>query len=179
MRTFLPITRAALAFAAITASATPPAGTNAAPPARCEIRLSAWCIAEGAHEVTRQLADDRIHDRVWTLRGRFRPESTVVIFEPNGCKAGYSDVTELKAVDPGVEWRGRAWHRLHVALKSDGTCTLSILLPPDEGDSMEWAFTSGLPLVRACKDDACEGEGLGQLKSRLAVHFRTDEVANP
>lgn len=179
MKTFLPITGAALAFAAITASATPPAGTSAAPPARCEIRLSTWCIAEGAHEVTRQLADDGIHDRVWTLRGRFRPASTVVIFEPNGCKAGDSDVTELKAVDRGVAWQGRAWHRLHVALKSDGSCTLSILLPPDEGDPMEWAFTSGLPLVRACKDDACEGEGLGQLKPQLVAHLRAGEAATP
>jgi hypothetical protein len=69
--------------------------------------------------------------------------------------------------DKAIEWNGRSWDRLLVRLKSDTSCDLTILLPPEDGDSMEWAFTSGLPLVRPCKDDACNSEGLSQIKPEL------------
>ena len=141
--------------------------TTSAPPWKCELRLSAWCIAEGSYEINRQSADDGVHDRVWSMRGRFRPESKLIVLEPNGCGNGLSDTARLMKFEKGVARQGRSWDQLLVRLKSDASCDLTILLPPDDGDTMEWAFTSGLPLVRPCKNDACDGEGLGQIKPEL------------
>ena len=159
------------------AGASPPSGTAAAPPMRCEIRLSAWCIAEGSYEVTRQLASDRVHDRIWSIRGKFRPDSKLVILEPNGCKSGYSDVLELSGFDRSIEWQSHSWDRLRIKLKSDGSCDLTVLLPPYDGDPMEWAFTSGLTLVRACKNDACENASFAQLKSQFEQKFRNGRTS--
>ena len=132
------------------AAASPPGGVAPAPARRCEIRLSAWCIAEGAYEISRQLANDSIHDRVWSMRGRFRSESKLVIFEPNGCRSGFSNALELTRFERDIEWQDRSWNRMLVRLKSDGSCDLTVLLPPYDSDPMEWAFSDGLLLVRPC-----------------------------
>mgnify|MGYP000856548500 CR=1 FL=1 len=145
-----------------------PNAPPSAPPARCEIRLSTWCIQEGAYEITRRLASDSVHDRFWFLRGRFKPESVLVVLEPNGCKNGLSDKVDLAEFEHQIEWQGRTWDRFKVRLKSDGSCDLTVLLPPDEGDSMEWAFTEGVPLIRPCKDTSCDDVGLVQIKPALA-----------
>ncbi len=154
------------------AVASPPSGSASAPPLRCEIRLSAWCIEEGAYEITRQLANDSVHDRVWSMRGRFRPASKLVILEPNGCKSGFSNALELLKFERGVQWENGSWDRMQVRLKSDGTCDLAIMLSPYDGDPMEWAFSSGLPLIRPCKDAACESAGLGQLRPQFEQRYR-------
>ncbi|SOO19074.1 exported hypothetical protein [Xanthomonas citri pv. fuscans] len=82
-------------------TASPTTQAPAAPPSRCEIRLSAWCIAEGAYEINRQLANDSVHDRVWSMRGRSKPASKVIVLEPNGCKSGPSDTLELFELNKG------------------------------------------------------------------------------
>lgn len=172
MKLLLPIASAICILANGCAAASPPTGRSAAPSVRCELRLSAWCIEEGAYEITRQLADDSIHDRFWLLRGRFRPESKLVILEPNGCRTGFSDALKLLKFEHGVHWKSRSWDRLQARLKSDGTCDLTILLSPYDGDQMEWAFTEGVSLVRPCKDDVCAGAGLVQLKAQFEQKFR-------
>lgn len=153
-------------------AASPPGGVAPAPARRCEIRSSAWCIAEGAYEISRQLASDSIHDRVWSMRGRFRPESKLVILEPNGCRSGFSNVLELSRFERDIEWQDRSWDRMLVRLKSDGSCDLTVLLPPYDGDPMEWAFADGLLLVRPCKDEVCESAGLAQLRSQFEQRYR-------
>lgn len=154
------------------AATPPPIQAASAPPWKCELRLSSWCIAEGAYEITRQLANDGVHDRVWSMRGRFKPESKLVILEPNGCNSGFSDDLKLLKFERGVQWENRSWDRLRARLKSDGSCDLTVLLPPYDGDPLEWAFTSGLPLVRPCKDEACESAGLTELKPQFEAQFR-------
>lgn len=154
------------------AIASPPDQAAAAPPWRCELRLSSWCIADGAYEITRQLASDGVHDRIWSMRGRFRPESKLVILEPNGCNSGFSNDLRLLKFERGVRWENRFWDRLQVRLKLDGSCDLTVLLPPYDGDPLEWAFTSGLPLVRPCKDEVCESAGLAELKPKFEAQFR-------
>lgn len=151
-----------------------PSGAASAPPRKCEIRLSAWCIAEGAYEINRRLANDSVHDRIWSLRGRFRPASKLVIFEPNGCKNGFSDALELLSFESGISWQDRSWDRLKVRLKSDGSCDLTILLPPDSSDPMEWAFSNGLLLVRPCNDEACKSAGLAQLRPQFEQRRKAD-----
>lgn len=154
------------------ATASPTTLAPAAPPSRCEIRLSAWCIAEGAYEINRQLANDSVHDRVWSMRGRSKPASKVIVLEPNGCKSAPSDALELLEFEQGVAWQNDSWDRIQVKLKSDGSCDLTILLPPYDGDPLEWAFSSGLPLIRPCKDEKCIGAGIGELRSQFEKRYR-------
>lgn len=154
------------------ATASPTTQAPAAPASRCEIRLSAWCIAEGAYEINRQLANDSVHDRVWSMRGRSKPASKVIVLEPNGCKSGPSDALELLEFEQGVPWQNGSWDRIQVKLKSDGSCNLTILLPPYDGDPLEWAFSSGLPLIRPCKDEKCVGAGVGELRSQFEKRYR-------
>lgn len=159
-------------------AASPPSDVPSAPPWKCEIRLSAWCIAEGAYEITRELASDSVNDRVWVLRGRFRPESKLIILEPNGCKSGFSDVLELSGFERGIDWKGRSWDRLQVRLKSNGSCDLTILLPPYAADSMEWAFTEGIALVRPCRDDFCVGVSVAELRPKFEAQFKEQPDKN-
>ena len=154
------------------AVASPKSNVPSAPSLRCEIRFSAWCIVEGAYEINRQLAGDSIHDRVWSVRGRFKPASKVIILEPNGCKSGSSDALELLKFEQGVRWENGSWDRIQVKLKSDGSCNLEILLPPYDGDPLEWAFASGLPLIRACENDVCDSASIGELRSQFEQRYR-------
>lgn len=154
------------------ANAAPPAGPPGSPPLRCEFRPGAWCIAEGAYIVNRTLAADRVHDRIWSLKGRFKPESELVVQEVNGCKSGYADELSLQSYEGSVDVDGTRWDRLKVRLKSDGTCDLSILLSPFDGDPMEWAFSTGLGLLRGCKDETCTPLPLSNLKSQIEEKFR-------
>lgn len=174
MRSAASVLLFALFLLSACASAAPPTKAPAAPPRRCEIRLSAWCIAEGAYEITRQLANDSVHDRVWSMRGRFRPESNLVILEPNGCRSGFSDALELLKFERGVQWENRSWDRLQARLKSDGSCDLTVLLPPMT--AIQWSGRSqmGLLLVRPCKDDACESAGLAELRPQFEKQFRAE-----
>lgn len=138
-----------------------------APPSSCEIKFSAWCIAEGAYKISRVLASDGVHDRVWTLSGRFEPASKLIILEPNGCNVGFSDEAVLLGAKKGVRWHDQQWDRIQVRLKKDGSCDLQILVPPPSNSPMEWAYSSGLPLIRTCTKDQCPARNLGDLKSQI------------
>ncbi len=143
-----------------------------APPLRCEIKLSAWCIVEGAQEIVRQLATDSVHDRVWRLRGAFRPQSQLVVLEPNGCRSTTSDTLEFVAFDENVNWNSKKWDRLRVRLDTKGHCDLDILLTPDHDDSLEWAYSGGLKLLRHCTSEACEDSTIAELKPKFESRFR-------
>lgn len=138
-----------------------------APPSKCEIRFSAWCIAEGAYEISRVLASDGVHDRIWTLSGRFRPDSKLIVFEPNGCNSGYADKAVVLRVEKAFRWQDREWDRISVRLKKDATCDLQILVPVATNDPMEWGYSSGLPLIRTCTKSECPAQNLGDLKSEI------------
>lgn len=151
------------------------AAASAAPSIECELRLGAWCITDGAYETDRQLAQDSIHDRVWTLRGQFRPESKLVVLEPNGCGGGHSDIRSLLGFQQGYQWGGRIWDRAQVRLKSDGTCDLTLLFPAYSGDPMEWAMPQGFRLIRSCSDDACAGGALTAISDQILVRHKENK----
>lgn len=132
-----------------------PVSAPPAPPRKCELTLGAWCITEGAFEINRQLAQDSLNYRIWTLRGFFRPESILVVIEPYGCRQGPSDISSLVDFQHGHKWHQRVWDRAQVRLKNDGTCNLNILFPPKSDDPMEWAFPNGFSLIRACHNGTC------------------------
>jgi hypothetical protein len=123
-------------------------------------------------EITDRRAEDGVHDRIWTLRDSFRPESKLVILEPNGCRTGFSDALAFSGFEQGVKWQDDSWDRMRVRLKMDGSCDLEVLMPPFTGDPMEWAFSTGLMLVKACKDERCEGQSLSELKPQFEQQFR-------
>jgi hypothetical protein len=153
------------------ASAAPTQGP-AAPPRHCEIKQAVWCIGQEASEIIDRLVEDGIHDRVWILRGSFRPESKLVVLEPNGCRAGHSDTLSLLSYESGVNWEGRSWDRIKARLKKDGSCDLTVLMPPFDGDQMEWAFSTGLVLVKSCPDESCRGPSLSELKPKFEARFK-------
>lgn len=159
-------------LASATAHAAPDSTPTGAPPLRCELALSAWCIVEGVHQITRQLAHDSVHDRIWTLRGRFSHSSRMLIFEPNGCRGIYSDGMVLLGFEERFDRGWEKWNRLRVRLDSKGRCDLEILLTPEDGDPFEWAFSEGLNLLWGCRDDRCEGESIAQLKPAIDLRRR-------
>jgi hypothetical protein len=142
-----------------------------APPRKCEISLSAWCITEGAQKIERELATDNVHDRVWTLQGWFRPKSQLVIFEPNGCKNAFSDAMEFLGYDENVSWKSRKWDRLRVRLIAKGGCDLDILLTPDDGEPLEWAFSEGIASIRGCSNAECHDVSIASLQDHFKQRF--------
>lgn len=129
-----------------------------APPPTCEIRQSAWCIAEGAGQIVRRF-DEESHDIAWVLSSVARPNAPLVILEPNGCRKGYSDVVAGLDFGDNIRWHGKMWDRVRVRLKRNGSCDLTLLFPPFSGDSLEWAFSVGRALLMACRDEGCTPNG--------------------
>ncbi len=139
----------------------------ASPPRHCEIQYSAWCVDQGVFEITSRLAEDSVHDRIWILRGEFVPKSRLIVLEPNGCRSGHSDKLSLVNYESEVQWEGEKWERMRARLKSDGSCDLDVLIPASDGDPMEWAFSTGLMLVKSCVDEKCSGPSLADLKPQV------------
>jgi hypothetical protein len=144
-----------------------------APPVRCEIKLSAWCIAEGAAEIRRELSTDSVHDRNWMLRGQFNSSPSLVVMEPNGCRDVRSDALTMIAYDESVQWDSKTWDRIHVRMRKDGRCDIQIYLLRDK-DPYDWAFSSGLNLIRRCQTEVCHDLSVGQLKSQFGARFHRD-----
>lgn len=139
------------------ASAPVPAPNNSpsAPPRECDIRLPVWCILQGVDKIELVNEADASHSDFWILRGSFEPESELIILEPSGCRDGLSNAFEPLSYDSGVYWHRKMWDRIVVKLKKDGSCNLEFLVPPYKGDPMEWAYSNGMMLIRACQDKSC------------------------
>ena len=150
-----------------------------APRVKCEISNSAWCIAEGADLISRRVASDSQYDRIWTLQGTFRPSSQLLVFEPNGCRSNFSDVIEFVSYEPNYAWQHKKWDRLQIRLNSKGSCDLEILLTPDTNDPLEWAFSEGLGLIRACASPGeCTGVSIAQLKPQFESQFHRNRFGS-
>lgn len=144
-----------------------------APPVRCEITLSAWCIAEGAAEIKRILSNDSVHDRNWLLRGQFNSSSSLIVMEPNGCRGVRSNALDLIDYKEGVQWDSKTWDRMEVRLRKDGSCDLQVYLLREKYPH-DWAFSSGLNLIRGCQNEACDDPSLGELKPQIESRFHRD-----
>lgn len=118
---------------------------------------------ESALIIQRKYANDDIHERQWTLTTRMEPRTTLIALEPKGCKQGVSDRLELMRFERNVKRDYRFWDKAVVRLKQDGRCDMTILMPVLTGDPRLWASSTGLTLVKACRDDACTGKTLGEL----------------
>ncbi|WP_211288334.1 hypothetical protein, partial [Xanthomonas theicola] len=87
-------------------------------------------------------------------------------------QTGTSDTLVLSSYKRGIQWEGRSWDRIRARLKSDGSCDLEVLVPVFDGDQMEWAFATGLMLIRACTDEKCTGPSLSEFKPTFEEQFR-------
>lgn len=126
-----------------------------APPRECDIRLPVWCILQGVDKIELVNEADSLHSDFWVLRGSFEPKSKLIILEPSGCRNGLSDTLEPLGFDSGIYWHKKIWDRIIVKLKKDGSCNLELLVPPYKNDPMEWAYSNGVILLRACQDKTC------------------------
>jgi hypothetical protein len=104
-------------------------GTPAAPPRKCEVRQAAWCIDQGAWEITDRFIKHDKYDHAWTVRGFFRPKAPLVVLEPSGCRDGFSDSLSAIRFDLRYAWDGKTWNRMVVRLRHDGSCDLDVLIP--------------------------------------------------
>jgi hypothetical protein len=149
------------------------AGTPSAPPRKCEIRQAAWCIAQGAWEITDRLIKHDKYDHAWSVRGFYRPKAPLVVLEPSGCRDGFSDSLSAIQFDRRYAWEGKTWNRMIVRLRSDGSCDLEVLIPKYEDDPSAEAFFSGLPLVRHVLQYACFQVGcrISARVGTLAVNY--------
>ena len=139
----------AISEAPLTATSQP-----SAPPRKCEIRQSAWCIYQDAWQITRRF-DDKTRNVVWILSGLPRPDSQLVLFEPYGCRKGFADMVAALGFGENIEWDHRAWDEMRIRFKADGSCDLRFLVPLFNHDPMEWAFSTGRGLIAACRDEVC------------------------
>ena len=144
----------------------------AAPPMKCEIQQRAWCIYQGAYEISDRAARDSVHDRIWTMWDSFRPESKLVVLEMYGCRTSFSDTLQFLSFEQDVTWESQKWDRVRFRLKKDQSCDVDVLMPPYDGDQMEWAFSTGLMLVKQCTDEKCSGEPLADLKPKFEAEFK-------
>lgn len=152
---FSQVWQSAVALTPISALNSPPS----APPRECDIRLPVWCILQGVDKIELVNEVDTTHSDFWVLSGSFEPESRLIILEPSGCRDGLSNTLEPLSYDTGIYWHRKMWDRIVVKLKKDGSCDLEFLVPPYEGDPMEWAYSNGMMLIRACQDKTCSDNG--------------------
>ena len=129
----------------------------AAPPRICEIRQKAWCIYQDGSEITdhQKINTDYPNDHIWSMHDTHTPKSVLVIFEPNGCREGFSDKVSALGFNENVQWQGKSWDQMRIRLRSDGSCDLRLLVPLYGRDPLEWAFSVGRGLIAACGDENC------------------------
>lgn len=137
----------------------PPLQGPPEPPRKCVIQEKAWCIQEGAAvEITlaQREGRDEVNNNVWRLRDVRHPAFVMTIVEPEGCRRSYADSVQALGYSANVAWRGQVWDEMRVSLRTDGGCTLRILVTPYNGSDFEWAYSTGRLLLAACKDEGCD-----------------------
>jgi hypothetical protein len=144
----------------------------AAPARSCEVRQAAWCISQGAWEITDRFIKHDKYDHAWFIRGFRQPKSPLVVLEPSGCRAGFSDSLSAMRFDRDFAWDGRTWNRLIARLRNDGSCDLEVLIPKPEADPSAEAFFSSLILLRNCPSETCDGKSFNALAAQWDAEYR-------
>jgi hypothetical protein len=116
-----------------------------APPRKCEVRQAAWCIFQGAWEITDRMIENDKYDHVWIIRGFFKPKAPLVVMEPNGCRDGLADSVVASEFSDKFSWDGKTWNKMIVRLKRDGSCDLQVLIAKPAVDASADAYFNSLP----------------------------------
>lgn len=144
-------------------------GAPSSPPLHCVAEHGTWCVLDGALE--RKLAGTS-EMSVFRLSNPSHSDAALIVVAPLSCDRARADQLTFLSFEHGVKQYGQEWERIGVRLRSDGTCDLQILLPPFSSNPFEWAFGSGLQLIRACKSETCEGPPVGLLKPVFELRYR-------
>lgn len=139
------------------------------PPLRCVSEHGAWCVLDGARE---QKLADAWDGQAVRLSNPSDPAAALVVISPPACSGVRADQLSFRSFEHGIEAYGQDWERIDVRLRGDATCDLKILLPPFSSNPFEWAFSSGLQLIRACQSDKCDGPPVGLLKPVFELRYR-------
>ena len=140
------------------------------PPLHCVSEHGAWCVLDGARE---QKLADAWDGQAVRLSSPSDPDVALIVISPPACGRARADQLSFRSFEHGIKAYGQDWERMGVRLRGDGTCDLKILLPPFSSNPFEWAFSSGLQLIRACQSDKCDGPPVGLLKPVFELRYRT------
>lgn len=149
-----------------------------APQQRCVRSHGAWCVLQGAAETHLSTGSSSSSYR---LSDPSHPASALIVVAPVACMRGYADQISLRSFEHGIAFQDEPWEEVVVDLRADGSCGLRILLPPSGSSPTEWAFSTGLQLIRACKSESCLGPSMGELKPFFATRYRnaSTPIARP
>jgi hypothetical protein len=140
------------------------------PPLHCISEHGAWCVLDGAGEQPLATASGV---SAFKLSDPSQSDASLIVISPVGCDRVRADQLAFLSFEHGLKRYGQEWEGISVRLRNDGTCDLQILLPQFSSNPFEWAFSSGLQLIRACKSDVCEGAPLGVLKPAFELRYRS------
>lgn len=140
-----------------------------APPLRCEITYSSWCILEGASEIVSKLSSDPVIRREWQLKGFDKSAPPLIVLEPPGCRKGNSSVPRLLDVKRNQNWNGQIRDVATVQLKSDGSCSISLIIPTIKQDPSRDALMN-IALLQGCNKDGCASDQLSFGPIRAAIY---------
>lgn len=140
------------------------------PPLHCVNKHGAWCVLDGAREQPLASVSGMA---AFKLSDPSQSDASLIVISPVGCDRVRADQLAFLSFEHGLKQYGQEWERVGVRLRNDGTCDLQILLPQFSSNPFEWAFSSGLQLIRACKSDTCEGAPVGLLKPAFELRYRS------
>jgi hypothetical protein len=143
------------------------------PPLHCVTKHGAWCVLDGAREQPLASVSGMAAFR---LSDPSQSDASLIVISPLSCGRVRADQLAFLSFEHGLKRYGQEWERVGVRLRNDGTCDLQILLPQFSSNPFEWAFSSGLQLIRACKSDTCEGAPVGLLKPAFELRYRSSAL---
>ena len=139
------------------------------PPLHCVTEHGAWCVLDGARE---QQLVGASGTSAFRLSNPSQSDAALIVISPSSCDRVRADQLSFLSFEHGLKRHGQDWERVGMRLRSDGKCDIQILLPQFSSSPFEWAFSTGLQLIRACKSDTCEGPPVGVLKPAFELRYR-------
>jgi hypothetical protein len=141
----------------------------AAPPQHCVSNHGAWCVLEGASEASLAAEPGFTASQ---LSNPWEAEAAMIVIAPASCSHLQADQLSVLSFEHAQHAYDHDWERLGVRLRADGKCDVKILLPEYSSNPMEWAFSSGLALLRTCRSTPCAGPLMSDLQPAFATRYR-------
>lgn len=141
----------------------------ASPPLNCVAEHGAWCVLDGVSE--KRLVSTS-GTSAFRLSDPSQSDAALIVISPATCGRVRADRLSLLSFDHGQRLYGQDWEKIGVRLRGDGRCDIQVLLPEFSSNPFEWAFSTGLQLIRACESDGCDGRPVGVLKPAFELRYR-------
>lgn len=141
----------------------------AAPPQHCVTNHGTWCVLEGPREEPLSAESGFSAAK---LSNPWQPEAALIVLSPTSCSHLRADQLSVLSFEHAQHVYGQDWERLGVRLRADGQCDVQILLPEYSSNPTEWAFSTGLGLLRTCRSEPCTGPLFADLQPAFATRYR-------